>query len=76
MTVYIKNEGNAAETLSSTAENWNPSTASTYMSLTWDYGGQVIDVGEVVQVTLSLSVSDTIEGVTSFSFDIVIIGSD
>ena len=76
VTVYIKNEGNAAETLSSTAENWNPSIASTYMTLTWDYAGQVIDVGEVVQVTLSLSVSDTIEGITSFSFDIVIIGSD
>ena len=76
VTVYIKNEGNAAETLSSTAENWNPSIASTYMTLTWDYAGQVIDVGEVVQVTLSLSVSDTIEGITSFSFDIVIVGSD
>ena len=76
VTVYIKNEGNAEETLSSTAENWNPSIASTYMTLTWDYAGQVIDVGEVVQVTLSLSVSDTIEGITSFSFDIVIIGSD
>jgi len=76
VTVYIKNEGNAAETLSSTAENWNPSIASTYISLTWDYAGQVIDVGEVVQVTLSLSVSDTIEGITSFSFDIIIIGSD
>ena len=76
VTVYVKNEGNAAETLSSTAENWNPSTASTYMSLTWDYAGQVIDVGEVVQVTLSLSVSEAIEGITSFSFDIVIIGND
>lgn len=76
VTVYIKNEGNAAETLSSTAENWNPSTASAYMSLSWDYAGQVIDVGEVVPVTLSLSVSDAIEGITSFSFDIVIIGSD
>lgn len=76
VTVYIKNEGNAAETLSSTAENWNPSTASTYMSLTWDYAGQVIDVGGVVPVTLSLTVSDTIEGITSFSFDIVIVGSD
>jgi len=76
VTVYIKNEGNAAETLSSTAENWNPSGASAYMSLSWDYAGQVVDVGDVVQVTLSLSVSDTIEGITSFSFDIVIIGSD
>ena len=76
VTVYIRNEGNAAETLSSTAENWNPSTASMYMSLSWDYGGQVIDVGEVVQVTLSLSVSASVTGITSFSFDIVIVGSD
>jgi len=76
VTVYIKNEGNTPATLSSSTENWDPSIASTYMSLTWNYGGQVIDVGAVVQVTLSLTVSDTIEGVTSFSFDIVIIGSD
>ncbi len=76
VTVYIKNEGNAAETLSSTAENWSPPIAATYMSLTWDYVGQVIDVGEAVQVTLSLTVSNTIEGITSFSFDITIIGSD
>jgi len=74
--VYIRNEGNAAETLSSTAENWNPSTASMYMSLSWDYGGQVIGVGGVVPVTLSLSVSASITGITSFSFDIVIVGSD
>ena len=76
VTVYIKNEGNTAATLSSSTENWDPSIASTYMSLTWDYAGQVIDVGAVVQVTLSLTVSDTLEGVTSFSFDIVIVGSD
>lgn len=76
VTVYIRNEGNAEETLSSTAESWSPSTASMYMSLSWDYGGQVIDVGEVVPVTLSLSVSAGITGITSFSFDIVIVGSD
>lgn len=74
--VYIRNEGNAPMTLSSKTENWSPSTASTYMSLGWDYAGQAIDVDEVVRVTLSLSVSDAIEGITSFSFDIVIIGSD
>ena len=76
VTVFIKNEGNAAETLSSTAENWNPSTASAYMSLSWDYAGQVIVVDGVIEVTLSLSVSSAIEGITSFSFDIIIVGSD
>ena len=76
VTVYIKNEGDAAETLSSTAENWSPPTASAYMSLSWDYAGQVIVVDGVIEVTLSLSVSSAIEGITSFSFDIVIVGSD
>jgi len=73
--VYIKNEGTDAMTLSLDTENWAPSAASSYMSLTWDYGGQVIVADGVVQVTLSLAVSDTIEGITSFSFDIVISGS-
>ena len=73
--VYIKNEGSDPVTLSLATENWNPAAASSYMSLTWDYGGQVIVADGVVEVTLTLSVSDTIEGITSFSFDIVITGS-
>jgi hypothetical protein len=55
--------------------NWNPSNASGYMSLSWDYGEQSIDVDEVVQVTFTLSVDAGIEGITSFSFDITIVGS-
>ena len=73
--VYIKNEGTDPMTLSLTTENWDPAATSSYISLTWDYGGQVLMVHEVVQMTLTLSVSDTIEGITSFSFDIVITGS-
>jgi hypothetical protein len=76
VTVYVRNEGNTTATISLSTENWNPANASNYMNLTWDYTGQVIDVGEVVQVTLSLSVSNTIEGITNFSFDIVIVRSD
>lgn len=75
VTVYIRNEGSAPVALSLETENWSPSNASDYMSVTWDYEGEVIDVGGVVEVTLSLSVSDTIEGITNFGFDIVIIGS-
>lgn len=75
VTVYIRNEGSAPVTLSRATDNWNPSDAQNYMSLAWDYGGQVISVDGGVQVTLSLSVSEAIEGITTFSFDIVIIGS-
>jgi hypothetical protein len=52
--------------------NWSPLNASDYLSLSWDYGGQSIDVDEVVQVTFTLSVDAGIEGITSFSFDITI----
>ncbi|UCG45126.1 MAG: hypothetical protein JSV58_07095 [Candidatus Bathyarchaeota archaeon] len=74
--VYVKNEGNTVATLSATTENWSPPSTSTYMSLSWDYAGQPVAIGEVVQVVLSLSVSQVIEGITGFSFDIVIIGSN
>jgi len=73
--VYIRNEGTTAITLSLNATNWNPPNASDYMTLDWDYAGQVINPGEVVQVTLTLSVSPSIEGITSFIFDIVVTGS-
>ena len=72
---YIQNQGNSVSTLSMYTSNWSPSTASSYMSLSWDYGGQSINPDEVVQVTFTLFVDASIEGITSFSFDITIVGS-
>lgn len=69
---YIRNEGNSVSTLSLQTSNWNPTEASNYMSLSWDYGGQSMDPDEVVRVTFTLSVSSTIQDITSFSFDITI----
>ena len=74
-TVYIRNEGNADVTLSMETTNWNPSAAPGYITLGWDYAGGVISPDGVVQVTFTLSVSSSIEGITSFSFDIIITGS-
>jgi len=70
-TVYIRNEGNAVATLSKTAGNWNPSTASSYLSLNWNYSGQTLSVNQVLQTKLTLVVSSTVSGITNFSFDIV-----
>ena len=75
-TVYIRNEGNTTATLTMTTSNWNPSNASDYITLNWDYDGQPFEVGEVIQVTLILSVSSGIEGITNFSFDITITASE
>jgi len=75
VTVYIRNEGNSAVSLTMNTANWNPSTTSNYMTLTWNYGGQSINVGAVIQVKLTLSVSASVAGITNFSFDINIVAS-
>jgi hypothetical protein len=75
VTCYIRNEGNSVSTLSMYASNWSPSNASDYLTLSWDYGGQSINPDDVAQVTFTLSVDASIDGITSFSFDITIVGS-
>ncbi len=71
-TVYIRNEGNAPATLSMTTSSWVPPGASSYMTLSWNYGGQTLAMNEVRQVIFTLAVSSSVTGVTSFSFDITI----
>ena len=75
VTVYIRNEGNSATSLTMNVSNWNPSNASDFIDLSWNYQGQVINVSEVLEVTFTLIISSEIQGITSFSFDIVIVGS-
>jgi uncharacterized membrane protein len=73
--IYIRNEGNAALTLSMSASSWSPSTASNYMTLNWNYNGQAVNPNEYIRVTFTLTVSDSIAGVSAFNFDITIMGS-
>ena len=75
VTVYIMNTGNSDVMLSTDTINWSPSSASNYITLSWDYEGQSIGSSQVIQTTLMLSISPNIQGITSFSFDIVITGS-
>jgi len=76
VTVYIKNEGDTPITLSLNTTDWNPASASDYISLSWDYSGETIDVGAVIEVTLTLTVDSNISGITSFSFNINITGTE
>jgi hypothetical protein len=71
-TCYIQNEGNSASTLSMNTTNWDPTNASDYISLTWDYGGQLVNPDEIIPVVLTLAISDSVTGITGFSFDITI----
>ena len=74
-TVYIRNEGNSAATLTLAVSNWNPSNSPTYMTLRWDYAGQSVSKGQVIQVKFTLGVSSSISGITSFGFDMTITAS-
>ena len=74
-TFHIRNEGNSDVTLSLLTTNWNPSVAGNYLTLDWNYAGQSISPNEVVSVTFTLSVSQNINGIETFSFDIDIIGA-
>jgi len=71
-TIYIKNEGNVDVTLNLSTENWNPESASNYITISWNYDGSSIAPGQVLQITLNLRVSNSVSGVDNFSFDIVI----
>lgn len=75
VTCYVKNMGNSPATLSMYASNWNPSNSENYLILNWDYDGQSINPDTAVGVTFTLNVDANIQGITSFSFDITIIGT-
>jgi len=55
--------------------NRSPSNASDFITLGWDYDDQAINANEVVKVVLFLSVSPSIVGISTFSFDIVFVSS-
>lgn len=74
-TLYLKNNGNSPLTLNMTRQNWSPSSASSYMSLTWNREGQQISPDQVIQFVITLSVSSSVTDISSFSFDIVITGT-
>lgn len=73
---YIKNTGSANATLSMTTSSWSPSTASEYITVSWNQNGEVLTPGQVANTTLTLTVSpSTGTSVTTFSNDIVITGT-
>ena len=74
-TVYVKNLGNTQVTLSMAKTNWNPSTADGPLTLTWNRESTVLAANQVSTATLTLTVSSTASGITTFSVDIVISGT-
>ena len=73
--VYVKNTGGTPITLSMAKTNWNPSGANGPITLTWNKEGTTLSVGQYIAATLTLSVSSSISGITTFSVNIVITGT-
>lgn len=74
--VYIRNENNKPMYLFMSTANWTPSEAPYHMTFGWDYKGRLINPGENLRTTVTLSVSRYIIGISSFSFTILVGGSD
>ena len=73
--VYVKNTGTEALTLHLSEENWNPRIAADYIHLQWNCSGAVVEAGDVVGITLNLTVSENVDGLSNFTFDILITGT-
>jgi hypothetical protein len=70
VTVYVRNEGETSIALSIGSYNWTPVEASNYMQVTSNYAGAVLQPGQVLPVTLTLTVNKTISQITDFGVDI------
>lgn len=73
-TIYVKNTGNAALTLNMTVTAWNPSVASSYITLTWNRQNTQLAAGSSVPALLVLSVANSVTGFTDFNCTTIISG--
>jgi hypothetical protein len=75
-TVYIKNtQGSTSLTLSMTTSNWNPTSANGPLTIAWNKQCTVIAPGQPAAATLTLTMSSSITGITTFSVQISISGT-
>jgi hypothetical protein len=74
--VYVKNTGTEALTLHLSEEKWNPGEATEYIHLQWNYLGDIVEAGDIIGITLNLTVSEKVESISNFAFDILVIGTE
>ncbi len=79
--LYLKNEGTTPLVLTFSVSNWRfedvqgvslPESCSSFFALSWDYDGSIINAGETRPIIFSLLISPSINGVSRFSFDLVV----
>jgi hypothetical protein len=75
-TIYIKNTGSIPVTLTMAASGWNPVGASTYLTLLWNRQNDVLDAGDSVSATFTLTVASDTGSLTTFSCSVTITGTE
>ncbi|MEM2104483.1 MAG: hypothetical protein QW717_06305 [Candidatus Bathyarchaeia archaeon] len=73
-TIYIKNEGTASIILSYVVGNWTPSAANV-ITVSCNFQSQTLSSGSITSATITITVPQNIQGVTSFSFDLAVKGT-
>ena len=76
VTCYLKSTSTIDSSLSIATSGWSPSSASSYITFSWNRAGYKITSGEVVSATLTLTVSQSITGISSFSFTITVTATE
>jgi hypothetical protein len=74
VTLFMKSTSNVPVFVSMAVGNFNPPSGSTYLACTWNYSG-TLNPGQLVPVVFTLTVANTITGITAFSFDISVVGT-
>jgi len=75
LSCYIENTGNQQVVLSMSTSNWYPQNATQILTLTWDLESTTLNIGECRRATFTLTASANTQGITSFSFEVTIVGS-
>lgn len=75
VTLWIKNTGNIPLKISFSLNEWAPANAGEYLSISWNYDGAAIQPNAYAAVDLTLSVSPSTVGITTFSNSISITGA-
>jgi hypothetical protein len=74
-TIYIKNTGNVAETLTMASNSWSPSNAGSYLTITWSPAQSNLAAGASTSATITLSASSGASALSTFNVNIVITGT-
>lgn len=73
--VYVKNTGTVPVRLSMTTNDWNPTSASSYLTLSWNRENYLLNEGLSREAILTLTVASDTGDLETFTFSATITGT-